>query len=63
MSALTRTAVDYEDQEIVQENAQLRAVIAALRHDVAHLRATAELWRQLYETAIRQCAARDGEKV
>jgi hypothetical protein len=38
-------------QELEQENAELRSLVAALQHEVADLRASALLWRKLYEDA------------
>ena len=63
MAASARTVVDDKDREVVREDALLRAMVATLRDDVADLPATAKPWQQLYETAIRRCAERDGEKV
>jgi len=36
-------------QELEQENAELRSLVAALQHEVADLKASALLWRKLYE--------------
>jgi hypothetical protein len=38
-------------QELEQENAELRSLLAALQHEVADLKASALLWRKLYEDA------------
>jgi hypothetical protein len=50
-----------EDREhqLEQENAELRSVIAALRHEIADLRASALMWRKLYEDAIQRHAERE----
>ena len=63
MSSFARTVSDDRERQLEQEEAGLRVTIAALRHDVADLRASAILWQKLYEKAIRRCAERDGEKL
>jgi cell division protein FtsB len=57
-------------RDLVHETAQLRAgmevlrqEIAALRNEVADLRASALLWQKLYEEAMRRWAERGGENV
>lgn len=63
LSSLARRVSDARERQLEEENAALRAIIAALHHDLADLRASAMLWQQLYEKAIRRCAERDGEQV
>jgi cell division protein FtsB len=43
------------EAELQKEIAALRAEIATLRHDIADLRASAVLWKDLYEASIRRC--------
>jgi len=43
------------EAELQNEIASLRAEIATLRHDIADLRASAMLWKDLYEAAVRRC--------
>jgi len=63
LSSLARGVSDDRERRLEEENAALRVTIAALHHDLADLRASAMLWRKLYEKAIRRCAERDGEEV
>jgi len=44
------------EQELGQENTELREMIAALRREVADLRASALLWRKLYEDELERRA-------
>jgi hypothetical protein len=48
-----------EDLRSLEE--ALQAEIAALREELTDLTAAANLWRRLYEGAIRRCAEREGE--
>lgn len=43
------------EAELQKEIDSLRAEINTLRHDIADLRASAVLWKDLYEAAIRRC--------
>jgi cell division protein FtsB len=43
------------EAQLQNEIASLRAEIAMLRHDIADLRASAMLWKDLYDAAIRRC--------
>jgi chromosome segregation ATPase len=43
------------EAELQTEIDSLRAEIAGLRHDMTDLRASAVLWKDLYEAAIRRC--------
>ena len=63
LSSLARRVSDSRVRLLVEENDELRAIIAALHHYLDDLRASAMLWQQLYEKAIRRCAERDGEQV
>ena len=45
------------EQELAQENTELREMVAALRREVADLRASALLWRKLYEDVMQRRAA------
>jgi chromosome segregation ATPase len=49
------------EAELQKEIAALRAEIATLRHDIADLRASAVLWKDLYEASIRRCEELDRE--
>lgn len=54
MSAVARTVVDdLREYQLEQENVDLRRTVKDLRHDLADMRATAEVWRRLYEQAMR----------
>ena len=48
---------DDSERELGQENTELREMVAALRREVADLRASALLWRKLYEDQMQQRAA------
>ena len=43
------------EPELQNEIASLREEIKTLRHNIADLRASAMLWKDLYEAAIRRC--------
>jgi hypothetical protein len=43
------------EAELQKEIDSLRAEIKTLRHDIADLRASAMLWKDLYEAAILRC--------
>jgi cell division protein FtsB len=62
VSSSTKSVNDDRHRELEQENAALRATVAALREDIADLRESALRWQTLYEAAIRRCAERDGEE-
>jgi cell division protein FtsB len=49
------------EAELQKEIDSLRAESNALRHDIADLRASAMLWKDLYEAAIRRCEELEGE--
>jgi cell division protein FtsB len=49
------------EAELQKEIDSLRAEINTLRHDIADLRASAMLWKDLYEAAIRRCEELEGE--
>jgi hypothetical protein len=54
MSAVARPVVNRREYQLEQENAELRIIVKVLRHDLADVRATAELWRKLHEDATRR---------
>lgn len=45
------------ERELGEENTELREMVAALRREVADLRASALLWRKLYEDEMQRRAA------
>ena len=64
MSSVARPVITVkEDYQLEQENAELRRIVKVLRHDVADLRATVELWRRLYEDAQRRGIEEESENV
>ena len=48
---------DDSERELGQENTELREMVAALRREVADLRASALLWRKLYEDQMERRGA------
>ena len=63
MSSVARPVINLKDYQLEQENAELRRIVKVLRHDIADLRAAAELWRRLYEDAQRRGSERESENV
>lgn len=48
--------VEDTERDLGQENTELREMVVALRREVADLRASALLWRKLYEDEMQRRA-------
>ena len=60
VSAFATIVSEDRELQLEQEIAEVRARLAALHQELIDLRASALLWRRLYDDAMRRLTERDG---